>query len=676
MAYLTMTKRGSLIASSPSNSIATRTDMAGMAGSFVASPKGLAAKYYMFPYADTDRPPSRTSDNLTINLFGYKCYVDHSAPSGGNGLSWDTAFSNLNEALSSPYLYYTCVCQCQVVHMYVRGVVDYAVIPGNHDTSINVINYYNYLVIHDATFSYTTAISIAPSGMYVYVSGINFINCTFNLVQADGENGSGTLNDGTGNSGNTPDPIFLFAGNSYVFHSCTITLVQGKGGDGVNGITLPTDYSYTHGGNGGNGGNGGTIGLGTFSGSNNRTAVFYRCVFNITTKGGGKGGNGSDANFGGNGGDGGGEGTIVFVAHKMYDCHMVINLNPESAGGNGGSGAPYTEDGVSNPGLGGNGGIGKAYNSLDFDVKYVNKCSFKITLDASNVSGGDGGVHPDYTMYFYNDDDGSIGYTIKSKEYNGIPGDGYSNLWLDFGGWSVLKNSEVIVEISHHGGGSTVILGDISVKINDSYNTSIKIHDDCKFTPKVIKRKDTNCFNATLNHITLEVISCSNTTAEISLGTFSSLPDGEAVYKNSTEIYSHYSLGGCVSGDPYIYYAWLYVRSNRFPSDFIQKGDYGLNVTVHKPSTITQGFPYGGSIVGGIPTNGADGTPSIGSYSVDGGNATNAFTWHNWSAPAGTPGTGVHGVEGSSEGEDGILQGYTEYNSNVSEKDHVTISFI
>ena len=647
----------------------------GSMGGFVASPKGLANKHYIFPYADTNRPPSRARDNFTVNLIGYKCYVDHNAPSGGDGLSWDTAFSNLNEALANPYLYYTCVCQCQVVHLYVRGVVDYAVIPGKTDTSIDIISYYNYLVIHDATFSYASA-SVTPySGMYVYISGINFINCTFSLIQKDGESGSGTSNDGSGNPGSAPDSISLFAGSSYVFHSCPITVVQGRGGDGANGINPPTDAPYTRGGNGGNGGDGGVITLGDFPSNNNRTAVFYKCTFNIVVKCGGKGGNGSDANFGGNGGDGGEAGRIDFCAHKMYDCNMVINITPTSAGGNGGSGSPYTDGRVSNPGRGGDGGTGCAHNPIELDVKYVNKCSFNFILNAANASGGDGGYHPDYTSYFYKSD-GSVDYTITSKEYNGVPGVMYTSLNLNFGDSSVLKNSEVSAEIAHSGGGSKVDIGNIDVYIRDCYNTTIKLHNDGKFSPKIRKTTDTACFSAEMGSMYLTVISCSNTTAEISWGTFSDLPDGESVYTKSKEAYPHYSLGGYIYGGEFTQYAWLSVKSNRFPSNFIGKGDYGLNVTVHKPAAITQGSPGSGGVVGGIQTNGSDGVPSIGSYSVDGGNATNAFTWHNWNSPAGTPGTGVHGVEGSSEGEDGTLRGYTEYNSNVTEKDHVTISFV
>lgn len=677
-----MTKRGSLAACGYGGALVPRRKLTlsylSPLVSYTTSVGGYALSLAKgFPRAGL----SGIEEIGTVNCIGYKVYVDHGKTKSGDGLSWETAYANLNDLLNDPLLYYTCVSQRQVVHAYVRGEVNYPI----HTTSLGarngVLEYCGYLVIHDCTFYYDLRVDssslCATAGnstlSCISVSGLVFHSCHFTVIQPDGikgtdgvdnENGASGTDGGDGGGSLTKGvylgetesadrPMYstevaLVYGDCAYFYKCTFDFTCGNGGDGGKGGKGATAYaaSSSRGGDGGNGGNGGQIHI-----MKSGACALHTCAYTVNVGSSGNGGAGGDAYIAGDGREAAAAYSITILPYtsaklksKAFGCTFIINSAPVQHGGNGGQGAL----------AGGRGGKGGSCN-VTLEIKAygnVNECTFTVLQDLTQCSSGEGGEHT------YTQDNGT---TIDAA---GDSGSMQSSLTFKGGR---IKNSHIQLNIPHNGQGGEVHGCKVYVYLDAAFATTIGIHNACKYTP--LTRIRNSAFELHIPEFSITIPQASNVDVAITQGNIDQLPDGvrqdKYVDDDGTVSYA-YQKGGCILGRN-----WLSVSASKYATELSATQDYGLSVTVQKPGGVTCGYPSGG-ISGnafGYIVHGRDGRASWNNVVSIGGNGSAAFTWMNWSAPAGTFGHGK--VDDPSY--DGSLLTFAgkDYNSDI-----VDISFV
>lgn len=677
-----MTRRGSLVTEGAAKTPTTRRHFVHRPGTLdiLGSPE-IHYVFPLFPYV------AKKDNLLTINNIGHKLYVDHSAKGGGDGYSWSTAYNNLNELLNSPWLYYTCACQKQVVHVYVRGEVTYPLYryssENEHEWGSEILDYKNYLVIHDATFTWDTSVCVpygtgAPLGysgidtVYVAFYGINFYNCTFTLIQQNGKDGIGIDDDGDGARGKAPSITCLIDGwNLYTtdgdgrdclfyYHvylkKCNITLHQGNGGAGAKGSA---DYGRrTYGGQGGD-----TRfvvlveAIGNLGGDRGG-AILDECTVNVEFGSPGNGGDGADG-IGGHGGDSGDVAPVVINAYKMYKCNISGTYAPTFHGGNGGS---Y----MGNPDDNSGGRGGNIYTDFPFGVysRWCNYCIVDLTINMENAEAGNGGNGASGVD--------SSGNTITELGARGTPGSA-DEPYNSVCNISYCANTAITIHKVHHGTGLHTFGGHVSLSLADCYKSKLNIIDDLKFG-----LKESNSQSHTPGfYLPSYSVACGNCTDVDVTFTFTknaiTLPSYGNLYKvNAAGNRAQYSLGACV-GDRGLY---LMIEGNpTFPSSYSADGTYGMRVKMSKPPVFYGGYPSGGSNnVYGVVVHGADGLDE--EFKDDymrgheGGDASNSFTFNGLNVSAGTPGKGTYGAN------DGRLVPEAPYTINSTTSKDVEITFI
>lgn len=591
---------------------------------------------------------SRINEIPTINCIGNTVYVDHSKSVSGNGLSWETAYASLNDMLHDPLIYYTTVSQRQVVHVLVRGVVDYMVY---NQLSDAYSQFYNYLVIHNCTFYYETSEDIPliydRSNMIaacICLGGVVFHTCTFTVVQHNGVNGTGSGGDGEAPKHKTiykrgsdtvegdVNRLALFSGDYNYLYKCHLAITAGDGGNGASGADNVS---------GGIGGDAGTIVLGV--------EAYDSCTFDLHYGNPGNGGDGIDGGNS-NGGSAGASGRIEFSPEKMYGCTINITYAPSCRGGDGGDGlasSSYTDGGV---GSGGNATGSTGYGiglSLDFG-NYVNACTFNINLDLSNAIAGEGGKYTSSDEYGTRNHDAEGG-AISSHL-------GFNALWV--------KNSSINLNVIHNGTGNRVELAILTINIRQSYNNNITMHNTCTYSPY---KNGFNNFELVTPVFDLQIRNASDTTVQVTQGNIAQLPDGENLETliSQGEVYGYnWSVGGSTNSNN----QWFVMDTVRgYATDISQEHQFGLRVRLQKPGTITCGYPSGGGGGSGYRVIGKNGIDNENVYARRGGDGSAAFTWMNWTEAAGTAGEGIRGASSG-----GLLNFTgTDYNSDI-----VDIAFI
>lgn len=617
----------------------------------------------------------------TINCIGYRVYVDHTKTESGDGLSWETAYANLNDLLNDPVLHYTCVSQRQVIHAFVRGEVNYPIYSTSLGSRRSVLDYYGYLVIHDCTFYYDLRVdSSSLCATYgeailscISVSGLVFHSCHFTVIQPDGVKGTDGVDNEEGTSGtdggmggdsltkgvylgeteSDDQPMYstevaLVCGDCAYFYECTFNFTCGNGGHGGKGATAYT-ATESVGGRGGTGGNGGQIHI-----MNSGACALYNCLYTITVGSGGNGGDGGDGYAAGNGGQASAEYSIVIIPYgttkftsKAFGCTFTVNIVPTQHGGSGGKGVVV--DGNHGE-WGGNGGGCNVYLEI---IAYgnINKCTFTLLQDLAQCAGGEGGEH----TYTYDN-----GTTIDAA---GDSGNMQSSLTFTGGR---IKNSHIQLNIQHNGQGGELQECKAYVYLDAAFATTIGMHNTCNYTP--LTRIRNSAFVLYVPKFSITIAKASNVDAAITQGNIDQLPDGvrQDKYVDDGIASYAYQKGGCVSGRN-----WLSVSASKYATELSATQDYGLSVTVQKPGGVTCGYPGGGILGGafGYIVHGRDGRASWNDVVSMGGNGSAAFTWMNWAAPAGTFGHGS--VDDPSS--DGTLLSFngTDYNTDI-----VSVSFV
>ena len=643
--FANMTKRGSLAVNGPAGAL-TRRGSIYNPGTYN---KGVVVGY---PRMTNAIGYSRgvpayfslsTNEIPTINCIGNTVYVDHSKAVSGNGLSWETAYASLNDMLHDPLIHYTTVSQRQVVHVLVRGVVDYMVY---NQLDNAVANFYNYLVIHNCTFRYETSEDVPLiydrsnlTAACICLGGVVFHTCTFMVVQHNGTDGTESGEEGTAPrhktiyksgsdivEGDTPW-LTLFSGRYNYLYKCHLDITTGNGGNGASGAS---------GVNGGDGGDAGIIWL--------RAEAYDSCTFDLHY---GNPGNGGDGVNGGrsSGGRAGGSGDILLSPDKMYGCVIDVTYAPSCRGGDGGNGLASSS--YSDGGCGNGGGVYDLGLSLDFG-NYVNACTFSLNLDLSNVRAGKGGK---YTS--------SDEYGTRNHDLHG----GAIHSALSFDAFSV-KNSNINLNVIHNGTGNQVRLAGINIDISQSYNNNIIMHNTCAYGPY---KNGFNEFELDPPVFDLKIKNASDTTVQITQGDIAKLPDGENLETliSQGEVYGYnWSVGGStISHSP-----WFTMDTVKgYATSISPEHQFGLRVRLQKPGAITCGYPSGGGGANGYRVIGRNGIDNENVYARRGGDGSAAFTWMNWSAPAGIAGEGVRGASSG-----GLLTfNGTDYNSDI-----VDISFV
>lgn len=676
-----MTKRGSLAACGYGGALVPRRKLTSGYLSPLVSYTAVAGGYALslakgFPRAGL----SGIEEIGTVNCIGYKVYVDHEKTKSGDGLSWETAYANLNDLLNDPVLHYTCVSQRQVIHAFVRGEVNYPIYSTSLGSRRAVLAYYGYLVIHDCTFYYDLRVdSSSLCATYgedilscISVSGLVFHSCHFTVIQPDGikgtdgvDNEEGTSGIDGGNGGDSltkgvylgetesddrpmySTEVALVCGDCAYFYECTFDFTCGNGGDGGKGA-IAYSASSSRGGNGGSGGNGGQIHI-----MKSGACALHTCAYTVNVGRSGNGGAGGDAYVAGNGGSASAAYSITItilpytsleLRSKAFGCTFIINNAPVQHGGNGGQSALAGRRG----GYGGHCDVPleiEAYGN-------INKCTFTLLQDLAQCAGGEGGEHT------YTQDNGT---TIDAA---GDSGSMLSSLTFTGGR---IKNSHIQLNIPHNGQGGDLYGCAANVYLDAAFATTIGIHNTCKYTP--LARIRNSAFELHVPEFSITITQASNVDAAITQENIDQLPDGvrqdKYVDDDGTVSYA-YQKGGCISGSN-----WLRVSASKYATELSATQDYGLSVTVQKPGGVTCGYPSGGSYGGafGYIVHGRDGRASWNNVVSRGGDGSAAFTWMNWSAPAGTFGHGS--VDDPSY--DGSLRTFTgkDYNSDI-----VDISFV
>lgn len=643
--FANMTKRGSLAVNGPARAL-TRRGSIYNPGTYN---KGVVVGY---PRMTNVIGYSRgvpayfnlsTNEIPTINCIGNTVYVDHSKTVSGNGLSWETAYASLNDMLHDPLIHYTTVSQRQVVHVLVRGVVDYMVY-NQLDNAFS--NFYNYLVIHNCTFRYETSEDVPliydrsnMTAACICLGGVVFHTCTFTVVQHSGTDGTESGEDGKSPNhktiyksgsdiveGNTPW-LTLFSGRYNYLYKCHLDITTGNGGNGASGASRV---------NGGAGGDAGIINL--------RADAYDSCTFDLHYGNPGNGGDGVDGGRS-SGGRAGASQAIHLSPKKMYGCTIDVTYAPSCRGGDGGNGLASS----SYPNGGGGRG-GDAYDfglSLDFGDR-VNACTFNLNLDLSHVRAGKGGK---YTS--------SNEYGTRNHDLQG----GAIHSALSFDAFSV-KNSNINLNVIHNGTGNQVRLAGINIDISQSYNNNIIMHNTCAYGPY---KNGFNAFELDPPVFDLKIKNASDTTVQITQGDIAQLPDGENLETliSQGEVYGYnWSVGGStISHSP-----WFTMDTVKgYATSISPEHQFGLRVRLKKPGAITCGYPSGGGGANGYRVIGRNGIDNENVYARRGGDGSAAFTWMNWTEAAGTAGEGVRGASSG-----GLLAfNGTDYNSDI-----VDIAFV
>lgn len=643
-----MTERGSLVVTGPSNALVHRSNIYNPGKYTDGVVVGYPSMSDSIGYSKGVPAYFNTSINElpTINCIGNKVYVDHSKAVSGNGLSWDTAYASLNDLLNDPLIHYTTKAQRQVVHVLVRGDVDYPVHIGEfgHYTYFN-----NYLVIHNCTFHYETSHDVPI--MYVYstnrpsciaLGGVVFHSCTFILVQHNGKNATSAGEDGMRpehkahyiDNGVVTEKVYNYVcilGADYNYlYKCHLNITTGNGGNGGNAAD-DVDRSA-----GGSGGDSGQVHIGA--------EAYNSCTFELHYGNPGSGGNGADG-MRSDGGASGGTVPIQFTSEKMYNCVINEVHTPICKGGDGGDGTDSSEYSY---GGAGNGGDALLNFSLDYGV-YVNKCTFNITIDLSNVHCGYGG------KYTKSDD-----YGVHNHDAEG----GSSSLGVQFSAIAV-KNSNVNINVLHNGEGNRVNLAHIDVYIQQSHSNTIILNNTCEYTPYKNGFNNFELYNPIFE---LRIREASDTTVQITQGDIAPLPDGERLDTliSEGEVYGYnWSTGG-----EFIYNsAWFTMNTVRGYADNINpEHQFGLKIRLQKPGTVTCGYPSGGGGGNGYRVIGRNGVDNENVYARRGGDGSAAFTWMNWTCPAGEAGEGVRSASSG-----GLINFYEnkDYNTDI-----VDVSFL
>ena len=646
-----MTKRGSLI-TAERGKLATRNRISSIdVIAALGYPSDLLKKYPIFP---------STSAEFTINNIGYKFYVDHSAPDGGDGLSWATAYNNLNSALSDPFLFYTCTCQRQVVHLYIRGVIDYPIYVRVNSSSFESIFFYNYLVIHNGVFEFhtdkMTFSGSAYSGIWcINVCGVVFKDCSFTLIQQDGKSASTYGEVGHApeikyinsyGEESTTDNVRIFAGNYIYLKSCSIHLKQGSGGNGYEGKPNTDSYNDRCGSAGGNSGR-----IGIFI--DNRRTILDTCAISIESGNPGSGGRGAPAyknEYGfnkpaGNGGNTGVAERVRIDAFKIYNCEINHMYAPTHKGGDGGDTGELT--GID----AGTGGSAYTSGNLYIRTNWCNKCVFNIVEDYSNVSAGNGGYAPSYEY-----DWGDQGYVTWHNSNMGAAGSvvAYGASDLSFG---TLANSSISLKILHNGAGNWVQCVEMGFAITDCANTAIVLENKGEYTPIKQVSKDAACFAYDLPEVYLACDRCTNVDVVINLPNDITLPDGgdmyfERTYRDGRKEQA-FTRGGASTRNGDSRWGLIdfdYYSAFKFPSSYCPEGEYGMRVTISSPPTITAGYPAGSAEGWGMRGIGRDGHPNASGNSMEarGGNGTPSFTYYGTQFEAGSAGKGTNGASDGS----------------------------
>lgn len=643
--FANMTKRGSLAVNGPARAL-TRRGSIYNPGTYN---NGVVVGY---PRMTNDIGYSRgvpayfnlsTKEIPTINCIGNTVYVDHSKTVSGNGLSWETAYASLNDMLHDPLIHYTTVSQRQVVHVLVRGVVDYMVY---NQLDNAVAMFYNYLVIHNCTFRYETSEDVPLiydrsnlTAACICLGGVVFHTCTFTVVQHNGTDGTESGEEGKAPNhktiyksgsdiveGNTPW-LTLFSGSYNYLYKCHLDITTGNGGNGAPGASRV---------NGGAGGDAGIIRL--------RADAYDSCTFDLHYGNPGNGGDGVDGGRS-SGGRAGASQAIHLSPKKMYGCTIDVTYAPSCRGGDGGNGLASS----SYPNGGGGGG-GDAYDfglSLDFGDR-VNACTFNLSLDLSNVRAGKGG------KYTSSDEYGTRNHDLQGGAiYSALSFDAFS-----------VKNSNINLNVIHNGTGNQVRLAGINIDISQSYNNNIIMHNTCAYGPY---KNGFNAFELDPPVFDLKIKNASDTTVQITQGDIAQLPDGENLETliSQGEVYGYnWSVGGStISHSP-----WFTMDTVRgYATSISPEHQFGLRVRLQKPGAITCGYPSGGGGANGYRVIGRNGIDNENVYARRGGDGSAAFTWMNWTEAAGTAGEGVRGASSG-----GLLTfNGTDYNSDI-----VDISFV
>lgn len=643
--FANMTKRGSLAVNGPAGAL-TRRGSIYNPGTYN---KGVVVGYPRMTNAigySRGVPAyfSRSTNEIpTINCIGNTVYVDHSKAVSGNGLSWETAYASLNDMLHDPLIHYTTVSQRQVVHVLVRGVVDYMVY---NQLDNAVAKFYNYLVIHNCTFRYETSEDVPliydrsnRTAACICLAGVVFHTCTFTVVQHDGASGTGSGEEGTAPKhktiyksgsdiveGDTPW-LTLFSGRYNYLYKCHLDITTGNGGNGGNGASGVT---------GGAGGDAGAIWL--------RADAYDSCTFDLHYGNPGSGGDGVDGGDS-SGGITGGSGVIHLSPEKMYGCVIDVTYAPSCRGGDGGNGLASSS--YSAGGCGNGGSVYGLGLSLDFG-NYVNACTFNLNLDLSNVRAGKGGKYTSSNEYGTRNHDGGGGAVD-------------SSLWFEA---VYVKNSNINLNVIHNGTGNLVKLASMTTSIGQSYNNSITMHNTCTYRPY---KNGFNNFELDPPVFDLKIKNASDTTVQITQGNIAQFPDGENLETliSQGEVYGYnWSVGGSLFSSRW----WFTMNTVRgYATAISPEHQFGLRVRLQKPGTITCGYPSGGGGGNGYRVSGRNGIDNESVYARRGGDGSAAFTWMNWTETAGTAG---EGVRGESSGGSLAFNG-TDYNSDI-----VDIAFV
>ena len=639
--FANMTKRGSLAVNGPAGALTHRESIYNP-GTYN---KGVVVGYPRMTFAIgySRGVPAyfslSTREIPTINCIGNTVYVDHSKAVSGNGLSWETAYASLNDMLHDPLIHYTTVSQRQVVHVLVRGVVDYMVY---NQLDNAVADFYNYLVIHNCTFRYETSEAVPLIydranwiAACICLGGVVFHTCTFTVVQHNGTDGTERGEEGTAPKhktiyksgsdiveGDTPW-LTLFSGRYNYLYKCHLDITTGNGGNGASGASRV---------NGGAGGDAGIIRL--------RADAYDSCTFDLHYGNPGSGGDGVDGGDS-SGGIAGGSAAIHLSPQKMYGCVIDVTYAPSCRGGDGGNGLASSFH--SNGGCGHGGGVYDLELSLDFG-NYVNACTFNLNLDLSNVRAGKGG------KYTSSDEHGTHNYDREGGSVN-------SSLWFEA---VYVKNSNINLNVIHNGTGNWVGLASMTTSIGQSYNNSITMHNTCTYDPY---KNGFNNFGLGPPVFDLKIKNASDTTVQITQGGIAQLPDGE----NLETLISQgevWSVGGSIDSSRW----WFTMTTVRgYATAISPEHQFGLRVRLQKPGTITCGYPSGGGGGNGYRVIGRNGIDNSNVYARRGGDGSAAFTWMNWTEAAGTAGEGVRGVSSGSL----LTFNGTDYNSDI-----VDISFV
>ena len=639
--FANMTKRGSLAVNGPAGALTHRESIYNP-GTYN---KGVVVGYPRMTFAIgySRGVPAyfslSTREIPTINCIGNTVYVDHSKAVSGNGLSWETAYASLNDMLHDPLIHYTTVSQRQVVHVLVRGVVDYMVY---NQLDNAVADFYNYLVIHNCTFRYETSEAVPLIydranwiAACICLGGVVFHTCTFTVVQHNGTDGTERGEEGTAPKhktiyksgsdiveGDTPW-LTLFSGRYNYLYKCHLDITTGNGGNGASGASRV---------NGGAGGDAGIIRL--------RADAYDSCTFDLHYGNPGSGGDGVDGGDS-SGGIAGGSAAIHLSPQKMYGCVIDVTYAPSCRGGDGGNGLASSFH--SHGGCGHGGGVYDLELSLDFG-NYVNACTFNLNLDLSNVRAGKGG------KYTSSDEHGTHNYDREGGSVN-------SSLWFEA---VYVKNSNINLNVIHNGTGNWVGLASMTTSIGQSYNNSITMHNTCTYDPY---KNGFNNFGLGPPVFDLKIKNASDTTVQITQGGIAQLPDGE----NLETLISQgevWSVGGSIDSSRW----WFTMTTVRgYATAISPEHQFGLRVRLQKPGTITCGYPSGGGGGNGYRVIGRNGIDNSNVYARRGGDGSAAFTWMNWTEAAGTAGEGVRGVSSGSL----LTFNGTDYNSDI-----VDISFV